>query len=399
MSTVNVNHNYSVEFAIIQPDGTSTIIPDSVTAIHIKKNFVDEIFPLFVLDLSLYIENLKTLVEEDCTVSLTINRFNKYDDSNTESTDYTYDKQCFSSILRIYDKQYIDIDSFTSDVDSDTEETTETRKVSYQINCLIDDLVTINDEILTDVYCNTDITAIIVNLLSNVYNKDAYIQQADNLTRYTNVIVPPMNLNNALNYLSDKYGIYNGTINKFFDANCVYIYDITNNSIQDKSYTINVLTSKQNTDSEIYSTYRMDDNENVTLYTRTSPSVIFNTNVNDYDIGSNIVINRYDENIQLSSTSSIHDNSSSKTRYYWNTGKYETSDNLTNTITAIGSTVVSNVDFSLFEPNTKIIINGSQDNDINGYYEILSAITTISTSDYSTYVSATNITFGKKVIA
>lgn len=396
MGLTNINHNYSVEFSIIQPDGTYIVVPDSVTSIHIKKNFVDEIFPLFVLDLSLYIENLKTLVEEDCKVSLTINRFNKYDDANSDSTDYTYDKQCLSTVLRIYDKRYIDIDSFTSDADNDTEETTETRKINYQINCLIDDISAVNDEILTDVYCNADISSIIVNLLSNVYNKDVYIQQSDNLVRYTNVVVPPMNINNALNFLADKYGIYNGTLNKFFDSTCLYIYDINNNAIQDKSYTINVLTSKQNTDSEVYSTYRMDDSENVVLYTRTSPSVVFNTNVDDYENGSNIVINRYDENIQLSTTSNVIDNTSSKTRYYWNTGKYETVDNIINNITAIGSSVISNVDFSLFEPNTKVIINGSPDDNINGYYEILSAITEISTSDYNTYISATKITFGKK---
>ena len=267
----------------------------------------------------------------------------------------------------------------------------------YQISCLHDKTLHVGDKLLNDIYHNTDILTCYVNMISNVYSGDIYIEPTDNKNRYTNIIVPPMNISNAMKFIDNNYLAYAGEMNMFFDSDAAYVYKIGSNSIAERSINVQIINNTQNTDNSIYQTYYADENDNMNIIFATCPMISHNKDVNANSLGKTAIVNNYDENLEVISNEYILDHASEeKKRYFWNTSNDTNVQRERSNLTAIGNLELTNIDFSIFNPTTVIHLTGSEIDENNGIYQILTAAMSIQTEDYKTYTSGISISYGKK---
>lgn len=389
-----INYNFKVELSLISSDGNERILTDSVKTIHILKNYVTNIMPLFVFDLTLDVDTLNEIINNNVSFTLNVYRFNRANTSNDDVSDVICDKTVLSILLKPYNKQRYEPAQYT--IDDDTESTSKSKLYSYTVECLQKNLVDNNSQILNDIYRDTNIATAIVNTVSKVYKGDAYIQQPDNNKKYINIIIPPMNLSNTIQHLDNEYGIYTNDANMFMDSDVFYLYAVGSNSIIDKKLTINIVPQTDNSNNSIYQTYYGDDDDNISITLKTTPVISKKKDVVDNSIGKKAVFNSYDENYNVVTREyELTDTDENKTRFYWNTSS-EIYENYTRAqLMYFGNIGLANVDFSVINPNMSININGSTISDLNGEYKILLCDITLDTADYVTYTSAVNISYAK----
>ena len=401
----NVIHKFVITAGLINNETSEyTDLSKNITAIAIKKNYYSFVYPLYVINMVLTENMRKYIIMNDVDINLSIERYTVDDittsSEDTFSSDPTIDKQLLNLTLTPFDKSKSFANPNTSDVqdEEDSEEVITSQLINYEVSCIPKDSLLLNGTIVNDCYNNANVNEIILNVLSSLYTGSIYLQESFNTNRYDSLLIPPLSLVQALNFLQDEYFVYDNSLNLFFDDNKVFIYDIKS---KDRKYenelSVNIITNSETYSADIFQTPQIDENEDIRFYLKNNPLFFSNHDVYKNKIGTQTVFNSYDDNFNLISRDyNNKEISKNKTRYFWNPKRYSYFENSEmNRFYQFCSLKYENIDPTLFNPGTRIYITGSELEEINGQYALLGINIYFSSLDYVTYSNSIILSLGK----
>lgn len=372
---------------------TSEIINFSDTLISFsgKENYLENVFALYVLKFQISNEQLKFLSENDVNFSISILRAtNVLNQSNEDYdlNDITYDKEIFNDVLRPFNRPKIE-NIKDKEYESDDDATPDQQKIIYTINCISIAALSYNNPIINGIYTDTTLKNVLVNIVSSVFKETLYFQDPDNTAIFPTVFIPPMNLVPALEFLESGYEIYKSDFNMFIKSDHFYVYCINQPERNyEHRFDINIVNMTQNTNDELYQYFQLDENDNGDIYYKNTPVVSDTHDIVANVVGNNMIAYSYDNNFNLVTRNYNIESDYNKVRYYWNNKKTKiaelgTLEQFTNTCTIS----LANIDDSLFEPSTRIQINGSTLDFANGIYSLVLKIFTYKSDNFKTYTN------------
>lgn len=372
---------------------TSEIINFSDTLISFsgKENYLGNVFALYVLKFQISNEQLQFLSENDVNFSISILRAtNVLNQSNEDYdlNDITYDKEIFNDVLRPFNRPKIE-NIKDKEYESDDDATPDQQKIIYTINCISIAALSYNNPIINGIYTDTTLKNVLVNIVSSVFKETLYFQDPDNTAIFPTIFIPPMNLVPALEFLESGYEIYKSDFNMFIKSDHFYIYCINQPERNyEHRFDINIVNMTQNTNDELYQYFQLDENDNGDIYYKNTPVVSDTHDIVANVVGNNMIAYSYDNNFNLVTRNYNTESDYNKVRYYWNNKKTKvaelgTLEQFTNTCTIS----LVNIDDSLFEPSTRIQINGSTLDFANGIYSLVLKIFTYKSDNFRTYTN------------
>ena len=395
MSTVSQLHKFSIECSAIFENGDSMDLSSMINAVAVRKNYLSNIFPLYVVSLDLPdIDKLK-MMENEFYLSLkiyriTVTELSVTNDVETSSLPDT-DKIIVSILLKPFDNSKLYQHQKVSDVDdSDMDDILTAQKVPYVINCVPKEQLQINNSILNSCYADANLSEVTLNLISDVYTKDIYYQESFNKTRYQSILIPPGGLIQSLKYLQSNFMLYKYNFNMFFEYDKLYVYDIFDLDRPFRnSLNINVDNEAKNADQMRYAQNFVDDDENVQKYLDTNPVFISQKDIGRYKKGNKLIMASYDDNYNL--VTRLYDDGTEspqdkKNRVMWNKEQDQTFEApYLNDALQISQISFSNFDPTYIEPDTMITISGSAQPYINGTYILSGTDAYYSSEDKKTF--------------
>lgn len=372
---------------------TSEIIDFSDTLISFsgKENYLGNVFALYVLKFQISNEQLQFLSENDVNFSISILRAtNVLNQSNEDYdlNDITYDKEIFNDVLRPFNRPKIE-NIKDKEYESDDDATPDQQKIIYTINCISIAALSYNNPIINGIYTDTTLKNVLVNIVSSVFKETLYFQDPDNTAIFPTIFIPPMNLVPALEFLESGYEIYKSDFNMFIKSDHFYVYCINQPERNyEHRFDINIVNMTQNTNDELYQYFQLDENDNGDIYYKNTPVVSDTHDIVANVVGNNMIAYSYDNNFNLVTRNYNTESDYNKVRYYWNNKKTKvaelgTLEQFTNTCTIS----LANIDDSLFEPSTRIQINGSTLDFANGIYSLVLKIFTYKSDNFRTYTN------------
>ena len=398
MAAISQTHKFTVQCTAILNNNEEINLDNSVDSIAIKKDFLSNVFPLYVLSLRLPDNDRLKLIKNNFYISLkifrsTVTDFEIETDVDNVSLPNT-DKTIVSILLRPFDNAKLYQHRKESDVDE--EEASNAmggQYVTYTINCIPKEQLTINNSILNYCYSNVNLSEVMINLISDVYNKDIYFQESINNNRYKSILIPQGSLVQSLRFLQDNYILYKHGLNIFFEYNKLYIYDIHDLDREfNNTLSISIEENSSNTDQTKYSRNFIDEKDNIQKFLDNNPIFLSRKDVSNYMLGDRLIVNSYDDNFNL--ITRTYDNSSNepddkKTRVLWNIENQDIFEtNFRTVINEISQLTFNNFDPSLIEPDTLITMSGSSLNYINGRYVLSGMDIYFSSSDKITFANS-----------
>lgn len=372
---------------------TSEIINFSDTLISFsgKENYLENVFALYVLKFQISNEQLQFLSENDVNFSISVLRAtNVLNQSNEDYdlNDITYDKEIFNDVLRPFNRPKIE-NIKDKEYESDDDATPDQQKIIYTVNCISIAALSYNNPIINGIYTDTTLKNVLVNIVSSVFKETLYFQDPDNTAIFPTIFIPPMNLVPALEFLESGYEIYKSDFNMFIKSDHFYIYCINQPERNyEHRFDINIVNMTQNTNDELYQYFQLDENDNGDIYYKNTPVVSDTHDIVANVVGNNMIAYSYDNNFNLVTRNYNIESDYNKVRYYWNNKKTKvaelgTLEQFTNTCTIS----LANIDDSLFEPSTRIQINGSTLDFANGIYSLVLKIFTYKSDNFKTYTN------------
>lgn len=407
MSFVGINQNFLVTGMILdQTDGSTVDISGMIEDVMVRKKYTTNAYPLFVIDLKTTQDLRDKMRDHDIKLSL---RISTYDASSSEENDNSDDQTVvetgvmFEGIIRIYDKPFVTT-SAKKDEDDSEEGENQTKSAPflyYRLSGIPEDLITKNEKIINKIFSNANLSDIAVNLLSDINPQgNIFIQEPDNTNIYKSILIPPLNIIPALQYLDNYYGFYNGNACIFFDIDRLYFYDPFSNDITFENTFNVVVKSIDNTSESISSSipmYDADTNNLKIIMKNLPPFSTANKLVGD-GLGSNTIYYSYDDNFNIITRNSSNDSFYTKTRYLWNSANNKKDEDYHSMINSKSSSMnlsLSNINPELITPLT--LFNVDTDYSLAlGDYVLLEKSYIISTNDMTHYNCITNLSLLKR---
>ncbi len=396
--TENVSHLFKINFNVINTETSEIIdLSDSLISLREKDNYVSNVFRHYVVILRIDNNQRKYLTENKVVFSFKILRTNNIlaiDEEETDSTERAYDKEVEEDTIKPFNKPIIESIK-NEDYDNEEDKTLDTQKVSYKAECVSIYSIEQNSNVINAVYMNTNITNVLVNIISENFKGKLFLQKPDNISLYRSVLIPPLNLIPAIRFINENYGLYNAGLSIFVEKNNFYLYSLTDfNRDFENKLNINVVNATQNTDSSIYSNIALNERNEVTVTYKNTPILGDVTDVVIDKVGTERIVNSLDDNLNIVTRNYEHSGDYNKVRYLWNESGVKLFENKRNlTKTAIIN--LNNLDPSLVNPNTEITINGASIADSNGRYVLLQKIVAYETSNFKIYKSSMSLTLAK----
>lgn len=399
-----VAHRFAINAYIIDySTGENEDYSSILTSVAIKNDFSNKSFQQYRVIFNISNEQEQKLAQTNFYILLKFSRINSLTDSSDEnnSSDPIIDKELYSITLRPIDPNKSFRNKVRTDVENNKDELEEARSM-IGFDCVPKEELTINNLIINECYSNCNIMEIMINSISSVYTKELYMKESYNTERYEDLLLPPQGLIPTLKYIHNNYGVYRNSFKIYFLPNKLYLYDIFDDDLSDTNM-IDIIISQDNEidgGNEKYTTVKVDENNNIQKYTSNNLPVFSNKDILTYSLGDQIIYNSYDDEFNLiSRTKTVNtdlNGNDRKTRYKWNDNRFadfeERDTKVMYYTTAISLT---NVDFTLIEPVTKVQISGSTNEILNGIYSILGTEVYFSTNDRKKFNCSTNIFIGK----
>jgi hypothetical protein len=319
---INKLEKFLIEATLLDRTNDTIIdISSFIRSVNIKKEFISNSFPLFVIDIMTTQQIRDIMRDNDISINLKID---KYSDSDSELSEDSneipiIEERIVDTNIRIYDKPYMSSSNYKEEDDENSDGMSDVMRVfPYQLSGIPDELVAKNDKIVNEVYDNAKINDVLVHLISQVEDNEIYIDNSDNSERFRSLLIPPLNIIPALRYLQNIYGVYNSSLGIFFDLNKTYVYKIFNKDRQNTN-TVEIITIPANdiSDDNKLLTPMVDENNNIRIHLKNTPDFTSFTKINNDVIGKKTVFNSYDYNFDV--IKRIIDNAEvegNKTRYY-----------------------------------------------------------------------------------
>jgi hypothetical protein len=319
---INKLEKFLIEATLLDRTNDTIIdISSFIRSVNIKKEFISNSFPLFVIDIMTTQQIRDIMRDNDISINLKID---KYSDSDSELSEDSneipiIEERIVDTNIRIYNKPYMSSSNYKEEDDENSDGMSDVMRVfPYQLSGIPDELVAKNDKIVNEVYDNAKINDVLVHLISQVEDNEIYIDNSDNSERFRSLLIPPLNIIPALRYLQNIYGVYNSSLGIFFDLNKTYVYKIFNKDRQNTN-TVEIITIPANdiSDDNKLLTPMVDENNNIRIHLKNTPDFTSFTKINNDVIGKKTVFNSYDYNFDV--IKRIIDNAEvegNKTRYY-----------------------------------------------------------------------------------
>lgn len=388
----------------------TTNISDYITLIAVKKQFVNNSFPLFVISM-MTTNEIRNIIRDNDDVkihlSVYIYTYSENSGISEEDSNTAYPEELlYDTILRVYEKPY----SITRyDIDEDSQEDNSSAPfIPYTISCIPEDLIKKNNSVVNCVYeYTTPMTAAVNILTDNLLSNDMELYLDANDSKKLNIIksdmlIPPQSPIAAIKYLDDMYGIYKyGRAALFLDTSKrIYLYDILNGSrSMNRTFLYNHVSST-NTSHTSANVPEYDRDSDTLKYTSSIMPIFIDNRLAERDaIGTNTHFYSYDEVFNcLSPESLVYSNINKKTRFFWNPycGKTMYEDRFINSVSetrAIGMSYVG-INPEFFAPDTRVSIL-SEHETIAGEYFIYEVSYVLSTTDRKEYTSETSLALQK----
>lgn len=402
---ININHGFLVTANLINNStGTSSDISQFVVDVMVRKRYLSDSFPLFVIDLRTTPSIRDEIRDNDCTIALTISYYTIQSSNGDEidTSDKVAEGIVYDGNIRIYDKPFT---TTTTKKDDDNQDNIGINEavpyVYYRVAGIPDDLMTANEDVVGGIYKNATLADVLVNILSSTNIHNIQLQTPDNKELYNNIIIPPLSLVPAITFLDNNYRIYETGHNLFIDYGpTIYCYkpsqydELTSNIFE---YTVLSADASGNMDKNTSLT--LDENNNIYGTYRALPAYQNPKDVISHAIGSETIFYSYDDFYNLNIRNESKDIPYKKVRYMWNPQKikaYETDvidlDKRTGSI----SLVLSSINPNLFTPLTTIRVISSEYKEPSGDYIIAGLSYIVSTTDGKHYNGNISLTCLKK---
>jgi hypothetical protein len=368
-------------------EGDSLNISTYVRKISVKKNYMENSLPLFVIDLNLPNDVKERMRDNDILINLEVTKYSDIDSEQTEETETPFiTGSVFNVLIKPYTKPKNDHSFKGEEEEDETGKQDNFKLFAYQLAGVPEDLIKKNNIIVNEVYESSLIDDILVNILSKAESSKIFIDPSDNKDREDSLLVPPLNVITAIKYLNEYYGIYNSKLGLFFDYNGTYCFKHFNDM---RSYTNSfevVVDSVADIDDDVkYTTVHIDEEDkNVRIYLKTAPSMMDRKEIAMDSVGETSVFSSYDKNYNLVRRIYSNDTTNKKVRYFWNANSSkileESSVNMAKYSNVV-SIPLSNIDPNYFNVDTLFTIV-SEKKFINGVYALLENTFSFTTKDY-----------------
>lgn len=380
-----------------------------VTSVNVKKDFIANCLPLYVLNLRIEKSLRDTIRDLKSDISLGVYSYAidpTVSNDETSPTSNAMEDTIVETILTPYDKALTtNVQSQDSDDDADSTESsskTQNIKVDYELDCIPKDLLAINNSVINEVYENASMNDIAVSILSGVLpsGNRLVMQPSDNIDREESLIIPPMNVVPAMRFLQNQYGFYNNSMSVFFDTGKTYLFDPMANSDTVHTRMFEIITKKASevTDENLFSNIQVDkDTENTRIYRKNDPAVGTVTDVFMDSVGQTSIISSYDDDLNGIRREYDNNTDNGKVRYIWNNLQKDIFEkSLIHNSTKATRISLASINPNYFTPDTSVLITASLDS-ISGYYTISEESYSISTTDFKTYTISIVLSMSKVV--
>jgi hypothetical protein len=403
MAFVNRLEKFVVEASILNLENNQTYdISRYVSEINIRKNFLAQSFPLVVINMITTQEYRDIMRDNDVSVRLQVS---KYTDINQEAeqdnASITVEEIVLDTVVRSYKKPYESTAARTEeDNENNNNQKDSIQLIPFQIVGIPEELVRKNRAIINEVYEDAKIDDILVNILSSVEDGPIFMDPSDNIEKERSLMIPPSNVIPAIKYIQEVHGIYNTGMSLFFDFDGTYLTKIFADTRQ---YTntlevISVPANDNNMDIK-YTTPQHDENGNVRLYLNTPPPFVSLEKISMDSLGQTTVFNSYDYNFDVVRRIYDQETDNRKTRYFWNTYQNKIfEESYINQVKKTSSMIMVNlrsISPNYFKLNTLYRVS-TNDDYVNGEYNIVEMSYSIFTRDYRSYDSIVNLKLTKK---
>ena len=331
------NYRYSVLYktsvslkvnSSINNEGYKTIsLPSSdIVSIAFIHNYDNATFPIIRLRIYTELTNVLYLTEQpdDIYVSLILNgNIYRMNDEETNSISPV----AAATNIEMFLKGYIEnkniptsiMDQYDSGIEKGTDLNT-LKKVPIEIYCYDEKLIHYMRTKVSSIYRSMSITSIIETIFRKQGIVNLSIDPMSNQNKYDQILIPNLNINQALSFFENMYGMYKKGAQIYGDVDKTYIAntDVDNGSI---ALPIYVESYKSNSDMggirKIDSVYNMNiKSENVSVLSETdiervlSAEYLNSVNVNSLDT-SNVIMTKLFPNLDSENTSRVQNASSS----------------------------------------------------------------------------------------
>lgn len=395
MSFINVNHGFLIEADLFNLESGDVLdISNSIIDIMVRKKFLEESFPLVVIDMKTTEEIRNMIRDNDCKIHLKVSYYNSeraITENNTDNDTVVPEGIVFENTIRIYEKPF-STTATKKDEDNDNSEdqTSAAPFFYYRVNGIPEELISMNEGNVNNVFSDAETVDALVYMLSSVGVENPRIQESENKDKYRNIIIPPVSIVPAVKSLQEYYLIYNDGLSLFFDYDGTYCFSpFSENRPVDNIFEVNVVSKNSSGIGVDDQKAKVDtENNNIKITLQSLPAFTKNTKVGKHYLGSETIYYTYDEYFNLSTRTRNDDESYSKIRYIWNERmdkRFE--DNISN-IYSKNSTMtigIANLDPSLITPYTKLSIISNEYPEAQGEYIISDISYIIETTDLKHY--------------
>lgn len=410
MAYTTLNQGFLIDANVIgSNNSTSYDISRMIEDIMIKKSYLSQNMPLFVIDLKITEEIRDFIRDNETLINLTIYTYNITDTSDADDEDDnepTITDTYYSGVIRLYDVPYTTTSAKSED-DSDTDEDkTQAQSVPmvyYRVSGIPLDIIQKNSRIINQVYSDCSFNDILVNLVSNIESNDIYIQPTDNQDIKTSVLIPPLTLIQSIQYLNNAYQLYDGLCNIFLDTDCTYVYNPLSSDLKKSNiFDYKVMSINSTGNSTEYIRPSIDwENQNIRLVVNRLTGFSEEQKIVGNSLGSDITYYSYDDNFNLISRGTSSNLGYEKTKYFWNPNKRSIFENAnTNQVESLSSALMialKNISPAYIKPTTDFVLDSSGYNSAaDGHYYLSQMTVSFSSTDSKHFTSVIGLSLYKK---
>lgn len=374
-------------------------ISDKIKSIVVDKDYVNNIFPYFVISIYATEELRKIIRNNDVSISLTINEVNvdfeaiNSDENITSNRDIK--DSCLSTVLKVFNKDLSDI-ALPDDIDDNSEDdAVKNKSILISLECIPEKELNKNSKIVNTSYYKASMDEMIVDILSDDDN-DIYINPSENKNREDSVLIPQQNIYNSILFLQDNYGIYNSKMLFFLDTDSTYVQEMFK---RDKEYYKNKLDISVIPDNEIgdikqYTNFQFDENYNIRRYLKVVPGPVSIKDLRSNIIGGTCIIGSYGSEYETVSRS-YKNSDDTKVRYFWNPGRNKNFEAafLSGFEYTMGLDYL-NINPKYLTPVTQYLLHCNT-KELDGEYTLVGNRFEFTTTDYKNYTCSGLLTLAK----
>lgn len=397
-----VNHGFLVEARVLDAtNGEEYNLTGCIEDVMVRKRYLDDTFPLFVLDMRTTEEMRDRMRDDDVSIYLKITYYNVDDiqtANDTDSATVTEIGKIFDGIIRIYEKPFSTTASKVEEESSnDVTQKQSAPFVYYRMSGIPEELISKNEACVNNIFEDATLSDALVYGISSVdSSSNMYIQEPDNREVFNSILSPPVSIVESIGFLDENYRhFYKHEYNLFIDSSGWYMYDANaENPLTTNTLECTILTTEATGDNETQTRPAVDDEGNIQLSYRNVPAFSSSEKIVSHMLGSHTVYYYYDENFNLLTRVSDNTESFDKVRYLWEYLPDKSSEVLKK-----GKTItftIQNMNPELINPLTKLRFISSIYPEVAGDYTITDAVYILSSADLKYFNSNISIFAIKK---